>query len=336
MMNSLNAACVWVSGIFLLETLRKNPEKRGFKSGACRAQRLVQCWSLLKTSSMQISFDLSRELVIALWAEFLGTFIFQFFGGTEQVGPVNGVVLTVCIYMTAKYSGGNLNPAVSAGLCLTGVLPPFKAGLYAVAQISGSIVAALIAAFIDLDENLDAAGLGNWGEYKEPYLIPPGCHRTLPDRARGSVFMLEMLGTFVLVATVHATAVAKPGFGDHAPFAIGTWQVTKRRRTTRSLLTPLMTLRDSMPRCRSRDRYSRWRRWPHYGRFLQPGALHRPCPHLRLRSAQRVALPDCAASRRRTRLPQSYTPPREAHARSTRRQVGSRGGGAVRAADEVL
>eukprot|EP00900_Chrysochromulina_parva_P003929 jgi/Chrpa1/13537/Chrysochromulina_OHIO_Genome00002712-RA len=170
---------------------------------------------------MQISFDLSRELVIALWAEFLGTFIFQFFGGTEQVGPVNGVVLTVCIYMTAKYSGGNLNPAVSAGLCLTGILPPFKAGLYAVAQISGSIAAAFLAAFIDLDENLDAAGLDNWGEYKMPYLIPPGCHRTLPDRVRGSVFVLEMLGTFVLVATVHAVAVAKPGFGDHAPFAIG-------------------------------------------------------------------------------------------------------------------
>jgi hypothetical protein len=48
-----------------------------------------------------------------------------------------------------------------------------------------------------------------------------------------------------------------------------------------------------------------------------------------------VALPDCAASRRRTRLPQSYTHPREAHARATTRQVGSRCGGAVRAADEA-
>jgi glycerol uptake facilitator-like aquaporin len=35
------------------------------------------------------------------------------------------------------------------------------------------------------------------------------------------VFVLETAGTYLLVATVLATAVAKPGFGDLAPFAIG-------------------------------------------------------------------------------------------------------------------
>ena len=52
-----------------------------------------------------------RELAVALFAEFVGTFLFQIFGGTEQVAAENGLVLAVCIVITAKASGRNLNPA---------------------------------------------------------------------------------------------------------------------------------------------------------------------------------------------------------------------------------
>eukprot|EP00900_Chrysochromulina_parva_P006843 jgi/Chrpa1/1615/Chrysochromulina_OHIO_Genome00010725-RA len=158
-----------------------------------------------------------RELAVALFAEFVGTFLFQIFGGTEQVAAENGLVLAVCIVITAKASGGNLNPAVSAGLAVVGALPPMKAVLYGVVQVLGALCGAILAGVVDLDDNLDPVGFGHWGGEN----TEPGCHRALPNKARGAVFVLESLGTYLLVSTVCATAVAKPGFGTSICVAVG-------------------------------------------------------------------------------------------------------------------
>ena len=79
----------------------------------------------------------SRELVRALYAETVGTFLFQLLGGSEQAAVYNGLLLTVCIVITAKASGGNLNPAVSLALVVVGAMTPFKCALYCLVQVLG-------------------------------------------------------------------------------------------------------------------------------------------------------------------------------------------------------
>ena len=79
----------------------------------------------------------SRELVRALYAETIGTFLFQLLGGSEQAAVYNGLLLTVCIVITAKASGGNLNPAVSLALVVVGAMTPFKCALYCLVQVLG-------------------------------------------------------------------------------------------------------------------------------------------------------------------------------------------------------
>ena len=63
-------------------------------------------------------------------AEFLGVFLFSFFGGGCDANSVstglptaaigNGLLLAVLVYMTAGISGGHLNPALSTAFFVTG------------------------------------------------------------------------------------------------------------------------------------------------------------------------------------------------------------------------
>ncbi len=49
----------------------------------------------------------------------------------------------------------------------------------------------------------------------------PGCFGPAPGVTHGGVFGWETTMTFLLVMTVYASAVAKPGHGNTAPLAIG-------------------------------------------------------------------------------------------------------------------
>ena len=49
----------------------------------------------------------------------------------------------------------------------------------------------------------------------------PGCFGPAPGVTAGGVFGWELCMTFLLVMTVYASAVAKPGHGNTAPLAIG-------------------------------------------------------------------------------------------------------------------
>lgn len=51
--------------------------------------------------------------------------------------------------------------------------------------------------------------------------IAPGCFGPGPNVTKSEVFGWEVCMTFLLVMTVYAAAVAKPGHGNTAPLAIG-------------------------------------------------------------------------------------------------------------------
>ena len=62
--------------------------------------------------------------------EFVGTLLFQVFGGSTAAtmdAVFNGVVLTVIVFITAKASGGVVNPSVALMLFIVGEISWFKA-----------------------------------------------------------------------------------------------------------------------------------------------------------------------------------------------------------------
>jgi len=147
-------------------------------------------------------------MVKRLTAEIVGTFILTFMGcGAIVADSVNkgshgliGVMLTFSLtLMTIAYglgdiSGGHFNPAVTIGL-VTAKRFAFKDAIpYILAQIAGAFAAALLLKSIYSGVTLPAGGRGE-GALTVDML--PG-------------FLLEMLGTFMLVFTVlNVTAGAK-------------------------------------------------------------------------------------------------------------------------------
>lgn len=94
----------------------------------------------------------AREFV----AELIGTFALTFVGGAAimqtrnvdtgaglvEVALAHGLVLFLMVSATMKISG-NLNPAVSIGLLVTGRITPTQAGTFIAGQLVGAIAAAL-------------------------------------------------------------------------------------------------------------------------------------------------------------------------------------------------
>merc|ERR550537_966522 len=90
-------------------------------------------------------FSTSSKLV----SEFIGTFYLCLTVGLCVLGksPATpwsaAAALMTMIYALGSVSGANFNPAVSLALVVRGALDGTTAGLYMVAQIAGSIVAAI-------------------------------------------------------------------------------------------------------------------------------------------------------------------------------------------------
>eukprot|EP00438_Fugacium_kawagutii_P019460 Skav230463 [mRNA] locus=scaffold186:204961:213802:+ [translate_table: standard] len=87
----------------------------------------------------------------ALLAEYLGTFCLVLVVGCVVTGPAPSTwaptaiaaLLMVMVYATGPISGGNLNPAVSLGLTLSGKLPWRQMLKYWLVQLLGAFSAAL-------------------------------------------------------------------------------------------------------------------------------------------------------------------------------------------------
>ena len=99
-----------------------------------------------------MSLPLMRALRVHV-AEFIGAFALVFVGcGTIAVGKVDalgvalafGITIGVMWYAVGHISGGQFNPAVSIGLAVAGRLPWARVPTYAVAQVAGAIVAAVL------------------------------------------------------------------------------------------------------------------------------------------------------------------------------------------------
>ncbi|KXZ48908.1 hypothetical protein GPECTOR_24g197 [Gonium pectorale] len=81
----------------------------------------------------------------ALFAEFVGTMFFQLLAGTVARGPIETAASYAAImYLTFTLSGGHLNPAVSLAGAGTGHIDIVRGLLYAVMQILGAIVGAVL------------------------------------------------------------------------------------------------------------------------------------------------------------------------------------------------
>merc|ERR1712196_173124 len=123
--------------------------------------------------------------------------------GSNNGGIMNGLLLIVIVWMTAEWSGGHVNPAVTTGLMVSGNIGIVEGVLYQVMQFCGALTGAVITTA------MSSMAFGNCGANDADKLN------------HGETFGWEFFATFVLVWTVHMTAVSKPGAGNTAPFAIG-------------------------------------------------------------------------------------------------------------------
>lgn len=81
--------------------------------------------------------------MLALLAEFIGTFIFlSVILSTGQAFPI-GLALAVAIYFGGSVSGGHFNPAVSTMMLVKGSISMETWIGYVVAQVLGGLVALL-------------------------------------------------------------------------------------------------------------------------------------------------------------------------------------------------
>ncbi len=147
-----------------------------------------------------------------LVAELLGTFYLCFAGiaailcttpevggggGLVAVALAHGLALTLAVHNFGGISGAHVNPAVTAGMLVTGRIAPALAGLYVVAQLLGATLAAMVCEAVFPPEAVGAALLG----------IP------LPAvwASTGTVLIVEFVLTFLLVVSVFGTAVDDRG-----------------------------------------------------------------------------------------------------------------------------
>jgi aquaporin Z len=146
---------------------------------------------------------MTRKLVV----EAIGTFFLVFTVGQVVLDPsagqfaplAIGFVLMIMVYMGGHVSGGHFNPAVTLGVFLRGKATSRELGGYALAQILGGILAAIVVLYLKGDITSTASAL-----------------------ATGPALLAEFLFTFALVFVVLNVATAPGTEGNsYFGFAIG-------------------------------------------------------------------------------------------------------------------
>ena len=158
-------------------------------------------------------------------AEFIGTFTLIFIGcgsvvmagnllpvggggGLVAVALAHGLALACIVSAIGHVSGGHVNPAVTAGLWVTGHITTAKAGLYWTVQLLGGLVGAFALKLVMPSALGDAVNLGT-----------PTVDSTM---GLGAAVVLEAILTFFLVFIVYGNAVDSRGaFGKIAGLGIG-------------------------------------------------------------------------------------------------------------------
>eukprot|EP00531_Pseudo-nitzschia_arenysensis_P004849 CAMPEP_0116129098 /NCGR_PEP_ID=MMETSP0329-20121206/7749_1 /TAXON_ID=697910 /ORGANISM="Pseudo-nitzschia arenysensis, Strain B593" /LENGTH=283 /DNA_ID=CAMNT_0003623355 /DNA_START=19 /DNA_END=870 /DNA_ORIENTATION=+ len=145
-----------------------------------------------------------------------------------------GFGITVLAYGIGDISGGHINPAVTFAFMVLGKMSPVAGVLYMISQFAGAVVGSLVlwgctAGLTDdcvdgVDSTFDGVcpASYNFGTDKPGPAFLLGLN-TVSDRITlGAAFLLELVGTFLLVITVMNSAVSsKSSAGNAAPLAIG-------------------------------------------------------------------------------------------------------------------
>lgn len=158
-------------------------------------------------------------------AELLGTLFLVFIVGTvvtlfvstsadaqtgsdfAVIGLVHAFALFALIISFGAASGGHFNPAVTLAAVLQKRIDPVDAVVYVLAQLSGGVLGALLVKGLLLDEGR-AGGYGN-----------PEVSGLLAGNFQG--FIVEGLGTFLLVLVICSVAMNPRARQEWAPYAIG-------------------------------------------------------------------------------------------------------------------
>jgi aquaporin Z len=160
-----------------------------------------------------------QKLTPGIVAEFVGTFGLMFVGGAAIINTggenliaialAHGLILAVCISAVMHISGGQLNPAVSIGLAATGKQKWDRCIAFIIAQVAGSVLAAMILKMTFAPEAVETVRLG----------------ATLGGSTNVmTIVILEIIATFFLMFVILGTAVDPRGVGKNAAvggFAIG-------------------------------------------------------------------------------------------------------------------
>jgi glycerol uptake facilitator protein len=130
----------------------------------------------------------------------------QFGSDYAVVGLTHFLVLFALIISIGVASGGHFNPAITAAFIVIRRIDPVDGLVYILAQLSGGVLGALLTKAFLLDE-------GRASDYGTPKISP-----LLGGPFQG--FLVEGIGTFVLVLTVLAVAL-NPETRRWAALAIG-------------------------------------------------------------------------------------------------------------------
>ena len=163
--------------------------------------------------------------VAAYISEVLGTLFLVFFVGVvvtlfaqtdpasgtgsdfAVIGLVHAFGLFILIMAFGAVSGGHFNPVVTVAAAIQRRIDPVDAVIYILAQLSGAILGSLLVKAILLDEG-SLSGYGN---------------AEVSDALGGNFqgFVVEGLGTFLLVLVICSVALNPRARQEWAPLAIG-------------------------------------------------------------------------------------------------------------------
>lgn len=154
-------------------------------------------------------------LTRGMLGEFTGSTLFQLIGSASAAAGAgaaiagNSLGLIPLIYAFASVSGAHLNPAVSFMLLVKGDIDVKKFISYAVSQIAGCVLGALLCTVLIPGVTV---GMGADG---------PGAWAPAAKLGAAAIFGWECIMTAFLCLTVNQAAVEQPGAGPAAPIAIG-------------------------------------------------------------------------------------------------------------------
>ena len=132
----------------------------------------------------------------------------QFGSDFAVIGLVHAFLLFGLIQIFGGVSGGHFNPAVTVAVAAARRIDPLDAVIYILAQLSGGVLGALLTKALLLDEGR----AGHYGAVSVSSL--------LGGNFQG--FIVEGIGTLVLVLAVLCIALGTREAQDWAPLAIGT------------------------------------------------------------------------------------------------------------------